>query len=507
MQKIGYIIVVASICLYCGPKESSLPVLAKVGDSIITAETFQLNYEFGHGHLRQGKNSRRTVLDYMIYEKIMAEEARTMSLDTSQTIIHSLKTLKEELLIEQVFREAVLDKIEVNDDEIRAEINKAAVKFKFRFLPARDGDEAQELRNKIIADGWEETLDDLKEQFSEIKTYESELSSPFVAADEIAPMVLEVIKDLALKTPSEPVFVDGQWYIFEVEDISRQRLADEDYASKTDTYQKVLYNRKAMEGGTKFVADLMEPLQVKTKRKGFEILHEALSRWYQIQTPTRNLLYYIEEKKLKTTFTELLSANADETLVQFGNETWTIWDFLGHFTPGRYSGLRSGDSVAFKARLGDVVALVVRDAQLLEMAQSEELTKNAGVKHNIQLWKEKWMYQALRDFLTDSTTVSEADVASYYEKKGSEMGEQLYPFKRLSEVDKARIRRKMLDNRPKEFIDAKMKQYDISINETMLDTLNLTVSKQNPLQTVHLFKNNANKMPFPILDPNWKSDS
>ena len=55
------------------------------------------------------------------------------------------------------------------------------------------------------------------------------------------------------------------------------------------------------------------------------------------------------------------------------------------------------------------------------------------------------------------------------------------------------------------YVDSVSAFHNITINEAVLDTLPLTVSTVNPYMTVHLLKNNSNKMPFPIVDPNWKS--
>ena len=115
-----------------------------------------------------------------------------------------------------------------------------------------------------------------------------------------------------------------------------------DYEQRAPTYRKVIYNRKAMEGGQAFVTETMEPLNVVTKRQGFEVLNEALWEWYRAETPVRNLLHYIEEQGRDTPYTRKLIAHYAADLVHFGDEHWTIRAFLEHFTPGRYT-LRARD--------------------------------------------------------------------------------------------------------------------------------------------------------------------
>ena len=488
----------------CTDGQKDEVILARIDDAVITAEEFQLNYEFGHGHLRRGEAPRRAYLNFMIFEKVLALEARKINLDTAQAVIHAMHTLREELLIERVFEEKALANVEVTEEEIRDEINRTAVSFQFRFLPARSQADARTRYEHLLEQGYEAVLAANREEFAELNLSEENLKSPFVKAEDLEPAILDVLKDLEINTPSEPVRYQGQWYIFEVVAIERQPLGEADYAQKAPTYQKILYNKKALERATAFVAETMEPLNVVTRRQGFEILNEALWAWYEHETPVRNLLHYIEEQAWDTTFTQQLLGNYETPLVQFDDQNWTIRTFLEHFTPGRYS-LRARQPQAFKTRLADVVALVVRDAVFLEMAQQERLYEQPQYQRSLALWKDKWLFQEYRKILLDSTAITEAEVKAYYEQKDEEMEGRFYPYDRLSTQDKSRIKNKMMQESLASYVDSVSALHEIVINETLLDTLSLNVSTVNPYMTVHLLKNNSNKMPFPIVDPNWKS--
>ncbi|MFK7847304.1 MAG: hypothetical protein AB8G77_18560, partial [Rhodothermales bacterium] len=201
-------------------------------------------------------------------------------------------------------------------------------------------------------------------------------------------------------------------------------------------------------------------------RAGFEILNQALFAWYKDNSPQRNLLHYIEDQRLVTPYTELLKENAQIPLVTYKDVSWDMYDFLSHFTPGRYV-LRTDDAQAFKARLADIVGLVVRDKVLLEIADQESLNDNPDYNRTLAVWKNKWLFQEYRNLL---------------------LAEQPNADSKLIATHAERLK----------------DQYKIDVNWRMLDTLQTNVSAVNPTMTVHLFKNNANKMPLPIADPNWK---
>ena len=484
----------------CGEPPPDEAVLARVGDAYVTAEEFQLNFEFGHGHLRQGQDVRRAYLDLMIREKALALEARKIRLDTAQTIVHAMHTLREELLIERVFEEHVLGGVEVTDDEIREEINRAAVSIRFRFLPAATREEAAAIRELIGTHGYERALDQAQNAFSELDVIPGELTSPLLSAEDIEPGILDILDDLEINTPSEPVEYGGHWYVFEVIDIQRRPVAASDYERLADRYEQVIYNRKAMELGQAFVAGTMQPLNVVTKRQGFELLNEALWLWYSAETPTRNLLHYIMDERRDTPYTRLLVSAFDADLVHFGDERWSVRSFLENFTPGRYS-LRARDPVLFKARLADVVALVVRDAIFLEMASDERLHETPEFRRTLAQWKDKWMFQEYAKLL-----LGELPVAAASDKGGAR---DHGPQARAGAADPAggALRAGAANGRTRRWLahyaDSVASGYGISVNTALLDSLPLSHTESRPGLTVHLLKSNSNKMPFPIVDPGW----
>lgn len=485
------------------PPDSGEAILAMVNDEVITAEEFRLNYEFGHGHLRRGEQPVQAYLRFMVLELVLAQEAQRLQLDTSAAVVHAIHTLQEELLIERIFEEHVLADIQVSEEEIAAAINADAVRFQFRFLPARSQAEAANLKSIVAEQGFEAAQGALEDEFNDLGLGPRDLESPELSADDLEPEVLAVLKDLPLNTVSDPIEYRGDWYLFEVTGIQREMLSPEDYALRAPSYQKVVYNRKAMEQAAAFINELMEPLNVVTRREGFNLLGEALWDWYRQETPTRNLLHYLESGQVDPIVARRLVEGYAVPLVSFGDQEWTILKFLEHFTPGRYV-LRAREPEAFEQRLSTVVALVVRDHILLSMAQKARLDRNATFQRTALLWKHKWLFQQLRGLIVDSSAVDDAETAAFYAQKNTATGGRLRPYSSLDSLDHRRIRLQLKRERLLAFADSLAGQAHISINHAMLDTMTFSQSAVNPTMTVHLLKSNSNKMPFPIADPNWQ---
>ncbi len=499
VERVAASVLLTLIFSACARRPPEEPVIARVGDAHITAEEFLLNYEFGHGHLRQGEDARRAYLDFMIREKALALEARNISLDTAQTIVHALHTLREELLIERVFEEHALQGVEVTNEEIREEINRAAVSIRFRFLPAASEANAYAIRDVMTRHGYGQALEQSQETIPELPIARGELTSPLLSVEDIEPAILSILEGLEINTPSKPVEYEGYWYVFEVIEIVRRPVSASDYERLAPRYEKVIYNRKAMEAGQAFVAGTMQPLDVITKRRGFELLKEALWQWYSTETPIRNLLHYIEDQRKDTPYTRLLVSGYDTDLVYFGDERWSIRSFLEHFTPGRYS-LRARDPALFEARLADVVALVVRDAVFLRMAADEQLDDTPEFRSTLEAWKDKWMFQEYVKLLLQSSPV--VGVTALVDPGGP------WPEAEAGVAGSGSVPADATQMRTRSWLahyaDSVAAGYGISVDTAMLDSLPLTHTASNPRLTVHLVKSNSNKMPFPIVDPGWR---
>ena len=132
----------------------------------------------------------------MIYEKVLAMEAEKIGLDTAQAVIHAMHTLREELLIERVFEEKVLASVEVTAEEIRDEINRAAVSFQFRILPAHSEFDAQRLYASVLEKGYVQVLEERREAFAELSIVDQELTSPLLHAEDIEPVILMLSRTL-----------------------------------------------------------------------------------------------------------------------------------------------------------------------------------------------------------------------------------------------------------------------------------------------------------------------
>jgi len=466
MNRLIYLAALLLVLTGCSGNEDTRPgllgeptvVVARAGDVTVTADEFRLAWEFGYGHLRRAEDPVRTYLAYMVAEKLLAREARHRHLDTLALVRHNVESLREDLLVERVFTERVMDRVEVSDSEIVQEMARNAVRFQFRFVPAPDSAGAARVREVYVREGYDAAAE-VSVGSDRAPLLSAEWTSPLTSAADLDPELVARIQDLEIGVPSAPTRYGKVWYVFEVMDVRRRGIApSEDTAARRST-RKVLFNRKALEGATRFVSESMEPMQVTTKRVGFEALESVLWSWYRAETPTRPLLWLAAHRAPRPGLADSLAAIHDLELVRHGTDTWTVRAFLERFTPDRYP-LRARNRTAFRGRLADVIALVVRDHYFMELAAEEGWDDHPVDAEILSRWEDKYLFLALRDTQPD--------------------------FDHLALMADSLLRHEELD-----------------IDWSVADTLTGPASTVNPFMTVHLMKGSSSRMPFPIVDPNW----
>lgn len=120
----------------CGEHPSLDPedtAVAFVGDHIITVSDFRRNYEFGFPNLKTGPNKKRSYLNFMIKEKVLALHGYHLNLDKSERVQKLEDGLLNELLVEALFARDVKNKINVSQEEIKRAITKSKVQWKLRY--------------------------------------------------------------------------------------------------------------------------------------------------------------------------------------------------------------------------------------------------------------------------------------------------------------------------------------------------------------------------------------
>jgi hypothetical protein len=448
-------------------------VLARVGERTITVRDFRMNYELGFASLKKGTDAvarKRSYMTAMVNELLLANDGFARGFADAPRVHINDERLMNELLVEALIKAEVVDKTTVADQEIREAINKSKAKFKLRYWGEPTERRALDVRAAMLRIGYMRVADSLRAVHTDIPTDPSLFESDYLNAFDVDPAVLEAVRTLETGGISMPVPMNNGFYVFQVVDIRREGIMEQEYADKYETMKKVLLNTKYDEGIGRYVEGFMIPKNLVTHGEPFWKLCDAVSTWKASgDNEHMTLQDAIGAHPERPAYAALRTA-WHQPLVTYTGGQKTVAEFVGVFWPS----LRDLDSTATprtRHLLSQQVALTMRDQLLAVEARRKGLDRSPAVAHERMKWLEKTVYEEVRDeAAAQAPTTSIAAVVRFILQRKAESLKGTYP---------------------------------VTIRFDMLDTLSVTDAPSGPQQNLQIFKLGSKRLAVPVTDGIW----
>jgi len=195
-------------------------ILASFGNQTITLGEFNLIWEEVPEEYKL-QLDKSMVLDQVISEKLLIQEAKDMGLEEDKDILEQIKKMTEQILAQALIEREILNKVKVNDEEVLEyyEQNKDSFTEKEQVylynILVETEEEAQVILEQLIAGA----------NFSEIAIEKSIGPSAaqggdleYIAKGTIIPEIEEVIFALELEELSKVVKTDFGFHILKITD-------------------------------------------------------------------------------------------------------------------------------------------------------------------------------------------------------------------------------------------------------------------------------------------------
>jgi hypothetical protein len=484
-------------------------VIAKIGNDVITVKDFRLNYEFGLPDLKLGNSvtdMKRSYLNFMINERLLAQQGYKLGLDTSANIRELRQEFLSEEMIKAIIKYEVEDKITVSQDEIKDAVNKSSVSFDVNFWPVSNFENAERVRAIMMHEGFTKTINTIIQSQHEIKLDTSKFQTGYKTWLDIDPKVLNIVKDLPHGQISQPVLLDGVYYLFQVKDIRRSAVMPDDYLKKSSTMRKIIYNTKLKEGTAKLIDSFMTPKNVVTKGFFFITLSNALAEWKS------------EKIGDVLSFRDAVRSGNDKypsmnKLKQYLNQTITSYKD-GQLTVNQLLDLLDvspvkadpKDEYTFRNQLNTQIGVTVRNYLLAKEGMNRKYEDLPWVQKELNDWMNKWVFEETRHFYTDKVNLTEEDVQKYFLSHISKYKTDKNDKPVMNRFIKEKVCRDAgiyIDQTVlKAKVDSLKKCFPIEINYTVLDTLNVHQPK-NRWSFLQVFQGGTDRLAVPIVDPAW----
>jgi hypothetical protein len=475
----GIVLLVYIILLMsCSKMESTAEpiVVAEIGDRTITARDFQLNYEFGFASLKKGDTTRdrkRSYLQWMIYEKLLAIEGFQRGLHKSDAILFQQKSLEEDLILESFLTSQIKSKITISDTEIKEAITKSKVQFKFRYWPASTLEDAEVIFSEMKTNGFSDVVSFMLETNPETGLKIEDFTTDYVTWLEIPDEVLSAIQDVPRGEISEPVKIKNTYFLFQVLDIRREAITENEYLSKAPTFKKILEQKEYRQAVRRYVNGLMTPKKVITKGAALRMLSDALLEWKRAGLyKSSSFLECVENADPELPALYTLKSEQDMLLSTFEGSQLTVGEFLKQYNGSRFQSVMR-DTNRIRAEMSRQIALHIRNLFLLKEARSLSIDKDPAIQDELALWLDKWVGDAL--------------TAQLLEPDSAQSLKSIYTAnKQLSQT-----------------LDVLETKYPVKIYHNILDTLSVNETNKSAWLNMHIFKGGTNRIAVPIANGYW----
>jgi hypothetical protein len=384
-------------------------VIAKVGDRTIDWKllwrSYNLEPKWGKGLTRE--EAHKNQLDYLIEQKLLAQEAISHGARQNSNVAGYMKSIKEKEMIKALYDERVAAKVKISDDEYRRAYQWSKKKVKFEYISTPDADHAASYLSQLKNHSVDEIR--LIAPETEIK----DTSPMFTFGDMEAPLE-KVVFSMKLGEIRGPVRIDDEYMVVKLIDGEVEKFQSElDFAEKKSKIRKIIFDRHAAKWSDEYIRKLLKDEEIKINPAAFQALAKQFSEIIQNKESENPFPVNISTGELNKAHLNLKDIQ-DEILVNFGEESLTVKEFLAKLL-NLPSGMRP--RVKFAPQLKKAIAIVVRNRYLVKEAYKAHLDKDPDVRYEITNQQDEVLARFELKSMRESVHVEEPEIKQFMDSE------------------------------------------------------------------------------------------
>jgi len=513
-NKITLILLIGLLVFSCSKDKKGKPlneqILAKVGKRVITASDFKYSYEFSFAPLRRGESQRRTYLDYLIKELLLANEGYRLGYHKNRYVTSRVANRRRNDLLEAFFMKHVHGEVNIPEEKLEDAIKKGSVKWRMIFWPVPSLKAAQEARLEAsksdLEDFIEKKIASQEVRLKEKKFFETD----WVDFLDLKPEVFDKIKDLEVGKVSEPIPYGNGYALAQIIDINLEGIKAEEL--KYGARKKQMYARLHDIETDRIVHALMDsiitPLDVRVKGGVVEQLAPLLFEWLKDGFPEKGSLAstVLNAPDSAKNYIKRIRDLLDNTLLTSKNGTTTVEDFLDYLSYHRKFLKQSTSSNNFKERLITEIGTMFKNEVFIRIAEDDGYADSTRIIDDLKTWEQKWTYDVFRTESVKDLNVTEKEMHDFFKYRWRELQianvdttrfykyePQVYNFL-LHEKHITRLEKRLFELR---------KRYPVWINENLLNELELSDGTKTHQTSLFARKNFTGEAVVPTADMKW----
>jgi parvulin-like peptidyl-prolyl isomerase len=398
--------------------------VATVGNLKISEQEFKLRYELVPHYTRKQFNqdsSKIDLLNSIIAEKLLSQEAKNIGLDTTEYYKCSIQQIKDIYVRDALYKKYIDSKVTINQNEIQKALSRRSKFLSIRIISAPD---SLIIYNYFSQLNHGASFDSIG-RISDPVEYDSNKTPLKITYGQMEDDAVEdVLYGLKIGQFSSPVKTTGGWFILRLMGISSEVASNSNESTYNRTIENVIRLRKARTIGLKYLDKFYKNKKATVDSTLFLKLTEKISSI--LTTKKRNNDFgrdnklFLDEGNIISILNEFGNSIDEEEIVHISKNPVIFKEYL--YSLIIYPILIADPSINSVAyNLMQNLNKYIQYKYLSSEGYKEGLLTNPDVQEETNIWGNDYLAKMLKNKIRDSIHVTDDDVADYYKNnKGIE---------------------------------------------------------------------------------------
>lgn len=394
-------------------------ILGKIGSDIITVDEFKNRFEF-MPHFNYSNSNIDTIKKEFLYsliaEKLWALEANALQLDTIETIKHSLHSLKNLFIKDELYKQEVESKVVITNDEISKGLSRVTRLLSILIITSADSIKIWNLYNTFLKEINVDFDSVLKTMNMPQRPFEVKYGS---FEDET---VEDILYSLKLNEISKPIKSKNNWFIFKLINDEQDASIDlsKDYAK--NIVIKKIRDRKSQTIGRNYLDNLLGGKSITADRRILNAFSEKLFAVIKKRSgkTEKDSLADIQllEKDILKVLSLMNKADLSGAFIQMDDSPATLKDFLYYlmYQKIHFDSLTKSN---IKLVMNRTVKRFIEDETIVREGYRRRFENLPTVKNDLQIWKNYYLTEVLMSSYSDSINISESEIEEFIRQENN----------------------------------------------------------------------------------------
>ena len=399
-------VIIIFLSLFANFSLANDSLLVKIGSSGISVDEFQQRFsllpQVSDGIKKDLEQKKDNLLYSLIAEKLWAEEAENLNLDTTYIMKYTFKALEKMYVRDALYNIEVTDKVKVTEADKIDALDKIYTALDLDVIQLDDSIKAEKVFSLILNGVPQDSsiVSDISNH-SVVQVHFGELKEP----------VEDLIYSLSEGDISRPIESSSGWLIFRV--IKKDPIFYDKPQQALSEAEEIIKQRKVEKYSSEFFKKFFSDQKVEVDEKLFWILSNKITEIFKEKKISNSIpdseSVYLDGNDLLRMKSNFVYDWLSMPFIKFSENPITFRQFLHEFT---FEGFNSTsvEEKAISTKLNFRVKTFIEHELLAREGYRRGLQNLADVKSSIEMWKDNYLAQILKNKLLDSVNVSDEEV-------------------------------------------------------------------------------------------------